>query len=245
MKSLPTDEPQPLLEHVDEIRRRILICLGWLLLFSVIGLYFAGDVLEWLARPVGEFVFTGPTDAFLIRFKIAGWIGTLVTIPIAIYHLWKFISLGLHPHERRWVKSLVPAACILFYFGFAMAVFGVGPIATRFLLEFQTPSLKPLISINDYFSFLFWMIIGFGTLFQLPLVIILLSRLGIVDPAMLARYRRHVIVGIVIVAAVLTPGPDVFSQMLLTIPTYILFEGSLIIARRMKKAASVEIVTSE
>jgi sec-independent protein translocase protein TatC len=192
-------------------------------------------VLRWLARPVGEFVFNSPTDAFLIRFKIAGVIGMFAAIPIMIYHLWRFVEIALYPSERSWVKFLVPSSCILFYFGMSLAFLGIAPIATHFLLQFSTPYLRPLISIEDYLSFLFWMIIGFGTLFQLPLVVIVLSRLGIIKPSVLARYRRHVIVGIVIVAAVLTPGPDVFSQMLLSIPSYLLFELSLLIARRLER----------
>jgi sec-independent protein translocase protein TatC len=229
-----TDLPQPLVEHLDEFRRRALVCLWWFLIFSAIGYSQVDRVVDWLAKPVGDFIFSSPGEAFFIRFRIAFGLGGACTVPIVIYQVWRFVEISLGARERRWVRAIIPASCILFFVGVALALFVVAPVAVHFLLQFTTPHLKPLISISDYLSFLFWMLIGFGILFQLPVVVVLLSRLGIVDPRTLGKYRRHAFIGILIVSAVLTPGPDMFSQLVLALPTYLLFEVSLLVARSLK-----------
>jgi sec-independent protein translocase protein TatC len=231
----PVDQPQPLGEHLEELRRRLLWVLVWLALFSVVAYFFVDPILNWLAKPVGEFVFTAPTEAFFIRLQIAFGVGAVAAFPIAVYNVWKFISLGLAEQERSWITVIVPVSLLLFLLGAVLALFGVAPIASAFLLHFSSPTLKPMISLDAYLSFLFWMILGFGVFFQLPLIIVILSRLGVINPRTLGKYRRHAIVGIFLAAAVLTPGPDVFSQLLLGLPAYLLFEVSLLLARRFEK----------
>jgi sec-independent protein translocase protein TatC len=165
-----TDLPQPLVEHLDEFRRRALVCLWWFLIFSAIGYSQVDRVVDWLAKPVGDFIFSSPGEAFFIRFRIAFGLGGACTVPIVIYQVWRFVEISLGARERRWVRAIIPASCILFFVGVALALFVVAPVAVHFLLQFTTPHLKPLISISDYLSFLFWMLIGFGILFQLPII---------------------------------------------------------------------------
>jgi len=161
--------------------------------------------------------------------------GILLGFPVFLYELWKFIESALFKNERKIVLLVVPASCLMFYIGMGLALLGVAPAAIKFLIQFGSATLKPMISIQAYLSFLFWMVFGFGLLFQLPIIVVVLVRGGIVKAQTLAHYRRHVAVVLLVIAAVLTPGPDIFSQLILTIPTYLLFEMSLLVARRMEK----------
>jgi sec-independent protein translocase protein TatC len=145
------------------------------------------------------------------------------------------VEVALKWKERSLLVTVVPAASLLFILGMALSLFGVSPIAVKFLLNFSSPHLIPMISLDAYISFLMWMMIGFGVFFQLPLIIVVLTKAGVVNPHQLGLYRKHVLVGILVVAAVLTPGPDVFSQLMLSAPSYILFELSLVVARRIYK----------
>ncbi len=180
-------------------------------------------------------MFTAPAEAFLVRFKIAFGVGAILTFPVVLYQAWRFVDVALLTRERSMVRTILPFSCLLFLLGLLLALFGVAPLAAKFLLAFGGPSLKPMISVGAYLSFLFWMILGFGAFFQLPLVVIGLSHVGVVSPATLEKYRSHVVVGIFILCAVMTPGPDIFSQLLLALPAYLLFETSLFIARRLEK----------
>ncbi len=199
------------------------------------GYFFVDRILNWLAAPVGEFVFTSPTEAFFIHIKIAFGVGCVLAFPIWIHQIWRFAGRALAVKERAWILSFLPFAIGLFFLGAAASLFLVTPAAIKFLLSYASPTLRPMISLSNYLSFVFWMIIGFGVFFQLPIVVVALAKTGVVAPETFSKYRRHVIVGIFFVAAFLTPGPDVFSQMVLAIPSYFLFEISLLIARRSAK----------
>jgi sec-independent protein translocase protein TatC len=189
--------------------------------------------LDWLARPVGQFIFTGPTEAFFAHMQVAFTMGGLAALPVWIYHVWRFAGRALKLRERSVIVGILPYALVLFFIGAAVAVFIVVPAAMKFLLNYGSPRLVPMISLREYLGFIFWMVMGFGVFFQLPLVVITLARFGIVDPNTFAGYRRHMIVGIFLAAAVLTPGPDLVSQLVLAVPSYLLFELSLIVARRV------------
>lgn len=230
-----SDNPKPLFHHLDELRRRLLLSIGLIVAFSIGAYFYVDPILTWLAKPVGEFVFTGPTEALFIRFKIAGCVGVVCGFPFLLYQMWKFIDVALEKRERSLVVFAVPASSALFFLGMGIAVFGVAPMAMKFFMKFSSPQLRPFISIDSYLSFLFWMIVGFGVLFQLPLVVVALCAAGVIQAKTLSEYRRHIIVAIFIASAALTPGPDFFSQLLLGIPAYFLFELSVLIAYRVQK----------
>jgi sec-independent protein translocase protein TatC len=182
---------------------------------------------------VGQFIFTAPTEAFFIHLQVAFTVGGLCALPIWIYQLWRYVGRALRLKERSVILGILPYALLLFFVGTAVAVLLVVPTAMRFLLSYGSPTLVPMISLSEYLSFIFWMVVGFGVFFQLPLVIVTLARFGLVDPKIFVSYRRHMVVGIFLVAAVLTPGPDIVSQLVLAVPSYVLFEISLIIAKRV------------
>ncbi len=190
-------------------------------------------ILEWLSRPVGQFIFTAPTEAFFVHLQVACTVGGLFALPIWVFHFWRFAGRALKLKERTIVLSILPYALALFFVGAAVALFVVVPLAVKFLLGYGSSRLVPMISLSEYLSFIFWMVVGFGVFFQLPLVIVTLARFGLVDPKTFVSYRRHMIVGIFLVAAVLTPGPDIVSQLVLAVPSYFLFEIALVIAKRV------------
>lgn len=225
------DEPRPLLEHLDELRSRLIAVLAVLLLLSCACYALVDRVIALLARPAGGFVFFGPAEAFMVRLNIALMLGAFLSVPVVIYELWRFVGVALAPSERRLVFSLLPASYALFAAGAACAWFVVVPTATRFLLGFSSADLKPLMSLQAYVSFVAWLVAAFGVMFQLPLVVLFLVKAGVATPDALAAYRRHVLLGLAIAAALFTPGPDFFSQMALLAPTYLLFELSLLVAR--------------
>jgi sec-independent protein translocase protein TatC len=209
-------------------------CLGVFIVLAT-GLFFIADpVLSWLARPVGEFIFTAPTEAFLVRFKIAAGVAVVAGFPYFLFEAWRFVEFALKSQERKLIFLAIPTSAVLFYVGMTVAVFVVAPTAMKFLMSFSTPDLRPMISVQSYLSFLFWMVMGFGILFQLPLVLVTLSAAGLVTSAQLASFRRVAIVLILIVAALLTPGPDIVSQLILALPTYLLYEAALLISKAME-----------
>jgi sec-independent protein translocase protein TatC len=176
-----------------------------------------------------------PAEAFMVRMKVAAAMAVLVASPVILFQAWSFVSVALDIAERRWIMGVLPASFLLFYAGVALAVFGITPIAARFLLAFGGPFLQPLITLDSYLSFVIWMSLGFGLFFQVPVAVVVLSRMGVINPWRLAAYRAHVLVATLVIAAVLTPGPDIISQLMLAIPSYVLFEASLIVARRVSR----------
>ncbi len=220
-----------IIEHLEELRVRLLISLGALGAMTAVSLLFVERILAVLLRPVGRVVFLAPTEAFFVRLKVAALSGVFLSLPVVLYQIWRFVSVGLTTAERRYTLSLLPAALVLFVAGGAFAFLAILPIGVRFLLSYQTENLVPMISVQAYTSFAMTFVLAFGLLFQLPVVILFLARLGIVTPATLAAGRKYALLAIVVASAVLTPGGDIVSQLLMAAPTYLLYEASIWIAR--------------
>ncbi len=225
------DRPMTLIEHLEELRRRLLFSVLALAGGTAISLLFVERILAVLIRPVGRVIFTAPTEAFFIRLKVAALAGAFLSLPVVLYQIWRFVSVGLTATERRYTLSLLPFSLLLFVGGGAFAFFLILPVGVRFLLSYGTETLQPFISIGAYTSFATAFVLAFGLVFQLPVVVLFLARIGVVTPAALAAGRRYALLGIVVLSAVLTPGTDVFSQLLMAGPTYLLYEVSIWIAR--------------
>lgn len=224
------DHPRSLIEHLEELRCRLLrTALVWGLA-SAVAYGFSGRLIALLAEHTGGFVFLGPADAFLARLKLALLAGSFLAVPEALFEAWSFVETALRREERQVLSRVLPASCILFAAGAAFAWFLVIPTAARVLLGFAGEGLRPMISIESYISFAAWMTLGLGLTFQLPVVVVVLVWLGIVEPRTLSAFRREVILGIVVFCALITPGPDIFSQFALAVPTYILYEASVRVA---------------
>ncbi len=228
------DPSRPLLDHLTELRSRLLRCVAAVALLSVLGWFLSPSIIHQISRTVGPMVFLAPTEAFLVRLKLAVVLGFFLGAPVVITHAWRFIGVALTIPERRVVLGALPFSYLLFVFGAALAWFVIVPAGLIFLLGFAAPGLRPTLSVEACVSFALWTSAGLGLLFQLPVVIAALASWGIVRSETLRRHRRHALVVIVIVAAVVTPGPDVFSQILLAAPTYALYEISIGLARALE-----------
>lgn len=215
-----------LLEHLEELRRRLIICAISLLLAGIVAYNFVDKILAYITKPVGQLVFIQLVEPFVVRLKIAVICGTIISLPVIIYQIWAFISAGLKEDEKRHVFFYGTISLIFFVLGSAFALFFMLPYGIKFLLAFGTDNIRPMISINSYVSFVGMVILAFGIAFEMPVVIMFLTKLGLVTPRLLRNKRKFAIVIIFIVAAILTP-PDVFSQIMLALPLLALYELSI------------------
>jgi sec-independent protein translocase protein TatC len=190
-------------------------------------------VLDLLIGMMGidHVVFMSPSEGLFVQMKVAFFLGVFIGLPVILYQFWSFIAVGLTHTERRGVLMLLPPSIVLFLAGASFGLFVIMPIGVRVLLSYSTDRLQPLLAVGPTLSFLMAFVLAFGFVFQLPMVVVFLAQLGLVSPATLAGGRRYAIVGIVILSAFLTPGTDVVSQMLMAVPTYLLYELSIILAR--------------
>jgi Tat protein translocase TatC len=228
----------PFLDHLEELRWRILWSLLALVAGTVVGFLLVQhvDVLGLLKRPIAPFLpdgrlfITRPTDAFLITLKLAVLVGIVLAAPVVIWQAWAFLSPALYERERRFVVPALGAGLVLFLGGVVLAYLWVLPAALRILFGFQRADLETIITADAYFSFAAQLMLAFGVMFELPLVIVLLAVFRIVNPAFFARNRPFALVIAAILAAFLTP-PDVVSMMMLLVPLMLLYEGGIIVAR--------------
>lgn len=226
----------PLLDHLIELRRRLLYCLAALVLAFFAGLYFAEPIFGFLVQPLlaagqGKVIYTQVFEAFFVEIKVAFFAAMMVSFPIIATQLWRFVAPGLYRQEKRALLPFLLATPVLFTLGAAMAYYIAIPTALGFLLSFEGSvggvEREALPAIGSYLSFIMQFLFGFGLSFLLPVLLMLLERSGIVTRTQLVSARRYAIVGNFAIAAVLTP-PDVGSMMLLAIPLCVLYELALI-----------------
>ena len=249
------DTQAPLMEHLLELRSRLLRCIVALGITFGVCLYFADDIFGFLVRPLtaafpageGKLVYTKLYEAFFVELKVALFAAFFISFPIIANQLWAFIAPGLYAKEKRAFLPFLVATPVLFLSGAALAYYVVMPTAFRWFLGFEGTrgglKLEALPGTGDYLALVMQFILAFGISFLLPVLLMLLNRAGIVSRQQLIAARRYVIVGIVALAAVITP-PDVVSQLMLAIPMLLLFEGSLLLMwfgeRRDAKARATE-----
>ncbi len=227
---LVDDPPMPFWEHLAELRRRLIASLVILLGGALLMYRFSGPFLSWLARPVGAIVFTAPTEAFHTRILVSLYGGFLATLPLLLHQVWLFIARAMDRRWRRRLLAMVPLSYGLFLAGVAICVFVAVPATMTFLLSFGSDQVKPLLTLSAYLGFVTKMSLAFGAVFQMPLVLYVLNRMGILERSTLAEYRRHAYLLCFIAGALMTP--DVFSQVLLAGLSILLFELTLLAMRR-------------
>ena len=208
-------------------------------IFSVAAWFFSKPLLEFLISPLrsrGNYTlyFHSPYEAFLTRLKVSLLAGILAASPVIFTELWLFVAPGLHRRERKTIFLLIFCSVLLFAVGAAFAYFLLVPWGLRFFLEFQTDSLRPLLSIDPYFSFLLGMVLACGIVFDLPVVVLGLVSAGILSASSLRKARKGVIVLAFVVAAVITPTTDPVAQTLLSLPLILLYEICVWVAQWMK-----------
>jgi sec-independent protein translocase protein TatC len=245
------DVRMPLTAHLEELRTRIIRALLAIAAGFVASYGFSERLVEWLLRPLTALrpdqaivIGTGVTDAFFTKLKVAAVAGVFVASPIVFYQAWQFVAPGLYERERRVALPFSAAATFFFVAGAAFCYYLVFPVAfTFFLEEFTSVGISPQIRVSEYLTFTSRMLLAFGATFELPVVTFFLARIGLVTHRMMIAGARYAIVVIFIVAAVLTPGPDVASQMLMATPLLVLYAlsiGIAYLAGRPAAAASDE-----
>jgi sec-independent protein translocase protein TatC len=229
------DDRMPFMEHLGELRVRIMRAMYGLLAGTVIALPFSERIVDWLARPITrlgyELVFTAPAEAFWVQMKVGLIAGVFIAAPIILWQVWAFIAPGLHGHEKKYAVPFVLIGSVMFLAGGAFSLFVVTPYALTFLLSYARPGLKPMITIQNHIDFLLKFTLAFGAVFELPLALTLLARMGVVNARMLAKNRKYAILGAFVAGAVLTPTPDAFNQALMAGPLIILYEVGIVCAR--------------
>jgi sec-independent protein translocase protein TatC len=228
----------PFLDHLEELRRRIIWALLALAICAVLGFFVVTelDVIGILERPFQtvmpdqNLLFTSPTTPVVVTFKLAFVVGFIMALPVIAFQAWSFFSPALYEHEKRLVIPAIGVGFMLFLAGIAMAYFFVLPLGLNFLLGFQAESLEPIITIDEYLKFATRLILAFGIIFEMPVVLVLLGLLGIVTPEGLRKYRRHAVVVLAISAALLTPA-DIGTMFMLFTPMILLYEMSIWLVR--------------
>jgi sec-independent protein translocase protein TatC len=243
-----TTSEMPFLDHLEELRWRIIWSLGALVAGLVVGFVLVTkfDILWILQQPIAPYlagrklVYTHPADTFSITLSAALIVGAVIASPVVIYQCWAFLSPALHRHERKVVIPVIIGAVGLFVAGVCLAYFFVLPLTLSFLMNFQSESLDPMIAATDYFSMVMVLALTFGATFELPVLIVALAALGIVTPQFLARFRQYALVLAFAVSAIITPGDIFLATIALTVPLYLLYEVSvlltILIFRRRRRA---------
>jgi len=224
-------------EHLGELRKRVLYSLLFVLVFFLVAWNFVGKLYHWFSLPLlklmpaGEkLVFTSLTEPFMMYMKISLIAGVFMASPFVFHQLWLFISPALFPREKRWVMPFVFFTTFFFTLGGAFGYFVVFPFACRFFLQIGS-DFKAMITIQEYFSLAFRVLFGIALVFEMPVLVFLLARLGLVTARFLWKYFRYAVVVIFIIAAVITPTPDMMTQTIFAVPMIGLYLLSILIAK--------------
>jgi len=236
----PKEAEMSFLDHLEELR--------WRLIYSLIGIV-VGTIIAWifidflmdsiLLLPAKHANFKlqnlRPFGQLFLYFQVAIIVGLILSIPNVFYHLWKFISPALKENEKKYVTSIVLFTTFCFLSGVAFAYFVMLPLTLKFAAQFGSSAIENNFSIDEYFSIVLSVILGAGLVFELPMLSFFLSKIGILKPSYMRKYRRHALIVILVFAAILTPGTDPVSQVILAIPLVILYEISILVSKFSQK----------
>jgi sec-independent protein translocase protein TatC len=232
-----------LLEHVDELRSRIFKSVLAILILFVGAFYFSEQILNFLKGPLIEALpegsnalhFTGPMDVFMAQCKLALFVAMLLGCPIWLYQLWRFVEPALYEHEKKYAVPFLVSAVILFVAGVAFCYLLMIPWSLNYLIGLGQNVATPIITVSDYMSLLTLLMLGFGVIFETPIILIVLAMVGVISADSLKKNRRIVLVGFFIAAAIITPTPDPVGQLLMAIPMWLLYELSIFIIQIIDK----------
>lgn len=223
----------PLMEHIRELRTRILRSLAAVLAGTAVALVAAQPIIHGLQSmcTVCTYIFIRPTEAFGAYFRVALVLGIALALPVLIYQVVAFVLPGLHRRERRYLYLMLPGGLLLFLIGLAFGYLVVVPRAINFLATFLMGTAEPAWSLGMYISFVTNLLFIIGLTFETPLIVLVLAKIGLATPDRLTRYRRHAILVIAVAAAVLTPTPDPVTMFLVMAPMVLLYEFGILLAR--------------
>lgn len=225
VKAKNREAEMPVMEHLEELRKRIIIVAAAILVLAIISYNFTNQILAFLIAPAGEIdlIYTTPAEAFMAQLRLAFTAGAVLAIPLTFYHVLAFILPALRRVEKKILILLVIAMNLLFFLGMAFSYYVMLPFALRFFLGFQTDTLQPLFTISRYISFVVSFLISVGVVFQVPVVFWFAGRMGLISAQYLRKQRKYAVLIMAILSAVVTP-PDLFSQLILLAPLLVLYE---------------------
>jgi sec-independent protein translocase protein TatC len=236
-KPKPAPDAMTLIEHLGELRRRVMVCLSSFVAAAVVAYLAYGPILAFLKHPYCQaephhcgFYVTGPLDGLSLRVKIAAYGGLFFASPVLLWQLWRFITPGLNPKEKKYAVPFLAASIAFFTFG-CLVAYVIFPHALAWLDSVGGPSLKQIIDPVNYLSLIVLLMTVFGVTFEFPVLLVALELAGVLTPKQLSSARRWAIVGIVVAAGVLTPSSDPFSMMALAVPLYVFYELSILVGR--------------
>lgn len=225
------DGSMSILAHLEELRWRLIRSIIAVIVCSGICYYFIEDIMAFISQPVGKLYYLQPSEAFFTYLKVSICCGFILALPIVFYQLWCFVLPALTIKERYIAAVIVPSSVILFLSGLAFSFFLVMPAALKFFGGFGSESLLPMFSVARYFDFLFSFILPFGFVFELPLVVVIAAKLGLLSSKFLGEKQRYVIFFSFVIGAIITPTPDIFTQTMIALPMIVLYELSYLIVR--------------
>lgn len=251
-------DKMPVTAHLGDLRKRITVSLAAIFVGFGICFYYSEQIFYLLTLPLNntlrfslknpfiyfepvknkvDLVFLAPAEAFWMYMKIAFISGIILTSPIILYEAWRFVGPGLLPKEKKYVVPFMVIIASLFMVGSLFCFFLVLPFAMNFLLTYQTENIKPMLSVGRYVDFCLKFILAFGAVFELPVVIVFLTKIGVVTTETLAKNRKYAVVLAFVLAALLTPTPDAFNQTLMAVPIILLYEAGIWASRIFNKGA--------
>ena len=232
MEQTPEKETKDLQEmtlvgHLGELRRRIIVSVIAVVAGTLAAYFYIDELMRFVTAPAGKLYFMSPAEGFFAYLKLAVFAGFMLALPVVLWQVWAFVAPALTSGEKKWAFIMVPGAVLLFFTGVAFAYLLVWPAAVKFFLGFGSESLQPMLSLGQYLSFLFSFILPFGIIFNLPLALLVLAKMGIISSNFLAKQRRMMILVAFIVGGIITPTPDIFTQTMMAIPIILLYEASI------------------
>ena len=248
---MASEEPEKLAEgtlisHLLELRDRVLRAFLAVLVAFLPCAFYSNKIFSFIAQPLlaklpkdSSLIATSVISPFMTPFKLSFFVGLFIAMPVVLYQAWAFVAPGLYRHEKRFAVPLLLSSVILFYIGVAFAYLFVFPVMFDFFASTTPEGVKMMTDINSYLDFILTMFLCFGVAFEVPVVVVLLVLTNMVTVEKLAEARGYVLIGIFVVAALLTP-PDAVSQTIMAVPMYLLYEGGLLMARIMKPKKSAE-----
>lgn len=247
MSTEPESLPEgTLISHLLELRTRLMRAFLAVLVVFVPCAFYANDLFEFLARPLiaqlpagSSLIATSITSPFTTPFKLAFIAALVIAMPYVLYQLWAFVAPGLYRREKRFAQPLLVSAIALFYCGVAFAYWVVFPVIFKFFIATAPRGVAVMTDIANYMDFVLMMVLCFGVAFEVPIAVVLLVMTGLVTVEKLGSARGYVLIGIFVIAAILTP-PDAVSQCIMAVPMYLLYEGGIIFARLMRRGAPRE-----
>ncbi|MBF0554662.1 MAG: twin-arginine translocase subunit TatC [Nitrospirae bacterium] len=261
------NDKMSIFEHLGELRKRIIISMAAVLVIFIVTFNYSEMILKTLVMPIEKkmvfsihypfvglepsgikqkaLVFLEPAEAFWMHCKLALIAALMIALPVILSQIWLFIEPGLVEREKKFIMPFVTAGTVLFMVGAVFCYYIILPFAFGFLMTYKTENLTPMISVGNYVGFTTKFILAFGVIFELPIALFVLTKMGLVTPQQLGKIRKHVIVAAFVISAVVTPTPDAFNQTLMAVPIIVLYEIGILASRLIRKKPEEQDQTSE